>query len=419
MRVFQHLIIFLCCLSSQSAFAHAGQLISYTKVGYFFPAEIIDAANTLANQEVLENEALGTVIDTYLNYPVDFYEVVYLTEEDGELIEVSGLAIVPIRYGQKWPILSYQHGTILPELAHTCPSNFHHFDFNNPFKSSFEVSLIGAVAASHGYVVAMPDYIGFGVSADRPANYTYTPSLASVSRDMLRAVDALAWEEDIPLNGELFLAGYSEGAGATMALHRMLEKDPHQEFVVTAQSSGAGFFNYSRMCREFAVSTHESLAAPLYLWSCFTLNREHPALGYPQKELFRHKYRNIPKSLFSWRVMRMGAKTAENLLHPKFRSSLVDGSDPNWQEAARANDHYDWRAKAPVFLHHGGKDLVLPAFHSQDAYEHMTARGSDVKLTVYPEDSHFSLIDNFLFATLNEFDAIREAKAPRPESVMP
>ncbi len=70
-------------------------------------------------------------------------------------------------------------------------------------------------------------------------------------------------------------------------------------------------------------------------------------------------------------------------LDPEFRRSFLDGGDQEMRRALEDNDCYDWKPLAPVFLHHGTHDDIVPFFASQMAYEAMRARGAQVKLYPY------------------------------------
>ncbi|HAA16619.1 MAG TPA: hypothetical protein DCE41_34875 [Cytophagales bacterium] len=402
--------LLLAVTGSGGAQAQPGSLIRYNKVAYLFQEEIIEQASTLPLAELTQNDQLGNLVELLAEYPLDYYRVVYETTYQGNPVQASGLVIVPHHRPGRWPLLSYQHGTILPGIEHLAPSNYSVPEDFNPLNTNPEINFLGSVMASHGYVVTMPDYLGYGESEGIPIQYTYTPSLAEVSRDMLRAVRELCWIEDIALTEDLFLAGWSEGAGATMALHRLLEAEDDPALQVSGSSPLSGFYNYTRMFREFATSEKEELAAPIYLWSAWVLNQNTPYLQKHQMAIYRHYYQRTPEHFMlkaAWLATR--EKSAENLLNPVLRQELIDGTATDWLTATQVNDHYDWKAKAPVFLHHGAKDTILPVFHSEDAYRAMTARGSSVKLYAYEEDNHFTLLESYLARTLQDFDALQQA----------
>ena len=82
-----------------------------------------------------------------------------------------------------------QHGTILSDN-----------DAPSYFGSGSEAYSFGSVFASQGYIIAAPDYIGYGASKELPHTYEHRNGLATASLDMLRAArDFLADQK--ALNG--------------------------------------------------------------------------------------------------------------------------------------------------------------------------------------------------------------------------
>jgi len=121
---------------------------------------------------------------------VSCYKLTYKTPDaSGALINASGLVCLPATRSGGRPVLSYQHGTIFQDSD--APSSF----------STSSEGLLGAVFAAIGYIVVMPDYIGYGDST------------------------ALM---------HLFLHA------ATLATQRLMEQSLSAEFPITASEPGAG-----------------------------------------------------------------------------------------------------------------------------------------------------------------------------------
>ena len=66
-------------------------------------------------------------------------------------------------------------------------------------------------------------------------------------------------------NSQLFLAGYSQGGHATMALHRLIEGQHSDEFTVTASAPAAGPYDLSGTTLDAALAT-PSANTPRYLF---------------------------------------------------------------------------------------------------------------------------------------------------------
>jgi hypothetical protein len=86
-----------------------------------------------------------------LKYGVSSYSIIYKTTYKGDVIEASGLVLIPMGYAGDAPIISLQHGTTF---------------------SKDEVPTVAGgytgmeLFASAGYIALVPDFIGYGVSSD-------------------------------------------------------------------------------------------------------------------------------------------------------------------------------------------------------------------------------------------------------------
>ena len=108
---------------------------------------------------------------------IEAYKIKYKTTDiDGSEIEASGVVFVP-QGDAEMPIVSYQHGTISDN--DNAPSNVENLG-NDEYT-------IMAVFSSFGFVVSMPDYIGYGDSVASEHPYEHGNSLGSTSYDMLKA----------------------------------------------------------------------------------------------------------------------------------------------------------------------------------------------------------------------------------------
>jgi acetyl esterase/lipase len=90
-------------------------------------------------------------------------------------------------------------------------------------------------------------------------------------------------------------------------------------------------------------------------------------------------------------------------LDPEFRKNFLDGTEMEMRLALQDNNRYDWRPRAPVFLHHGTHDDIVPFFTSQMAYEAMRNRGARVKLYPYLGKDHYQPVNNYVTTTLADF----------------
>jgi hypothetical protein len=287
----------------------------------------------------------------------------------GEQTTASGLECAPVGAPGPRPLLSYQHGTVSSDSE--IPSAREGID-------GLSLSLFYATA---GYVTSSADYLGFG-AAPGLHPYLHASTEATASVDMIRAVRRHAGETGITFGPQLFLAGYSQGGHATMALHRALEADYATELPVSASVAMAGPYDMSKTTLEAAFAT-PSPATPTYL-AYLLVAYDMIYDVYPSPEaafvdaeavlpLFdrKHTFEDIMKAL---------PKTPEAVLRPEFLDALRSNTDHPFRVALRANDVYDWKPRAPVRLCHGGADRDVAFQNAVVARERMKALGGDVEL---------------------------------------
>ena len=162
------------------------------------------------------------------SYSVSVIRIIYSTIDSQQKdISVSGVIMVPVD-GENLPILSLQHGT------ETKRENVASVDLFNSYEG-----VAGLFTASMGYMTCIPDYPGLGVS-ETLHPYIHAKSLSTSVIDFIRASKTYCFKNQITLNNQLFLLGYSEGGYVTLATQKDIEQNYSDEFQITAVSPMAG-----------------------------------------------------------------------------------------------------------------------------------------------------------------------------------
>ncbi|MDA3892130.1 MAG: hypothetical protein PF517_10750 [Salinivirgaceae bacterium] len=206
---------------------------NYTKVSEITIETSQDLFLALGQPLLGQSSAYGVDVYVY-NYPINY---------KGSEIEASGLVCVPKAEGQEFPVLSFQHGTL---VAHKeAPS----VDYNGLMNRGVEA------IASMGYVVVLPDEIGFGASS----NY-FHPYLIKehISNSVIEMINSLQEYPDGEFSGvsfsdSLFLMGYSHGGWATMATLERMEQTKQDDWNIIATACGAGPY-FPEMVKDYALS---------------------------------------------------------------------------------------------------------------------------------------------------------------------
>lgn len=328
-----------------------------------------------------------------LTHPIKVYRIVYRTKNtDGTEVQASGALVVPNPSDKSlsFPLISEQHGTIFTDAD--APSN------NGPGSETYT---IGSLLSSNGFIVALPDFIGYGVSKNLPHPYQHRASLASTSLDMIRATREFLQQENIKWNQKLMIAGYSLGGYATMALQKKIEEETGNEFNLVASSCGAGAYHSTAFMNYLLNQKTHGIAAynGLYTMVLSTYNRVY-GLNRPMSYYLKEPYAaavtsnpfgaNIPVSF-------------NEAVNETFRKAVNENTDAQFIAAIKDNDIYDWKPRTPTRLYHGTIDQQVFYFNSTNAYDAMKKRGANVELFSIPNKGHGEAIQDFLLGTFTFF----------------
>lgn len=348
-----------------------------------------------SKEEIINNISSGgefsDEIQAIIHYDVAGIKITYNTVDvNGDDILASGALLFPKNASSELPMISFQHGTIISEEE--APSNYQS-DFN----------YMGAMFASTGFIIAMPDYIGYGASAEVSHPYEHRQSLATACRDMIRA-----GKEYFKVKGinqpdpNLFLTGYSEGGFATMATYKLLQEEHSDEFNIKAVTAGAGAYDKSSFM-DWVLSSNEDLEyINNYLWVLDSYNTIYPNLQRPYSYYFNEPW--VSEIEGSGVLAFDGESNPSNLFHPDFADGVINGSDSAFINAIADNNCFDWKPNAPLQLYHGTNDTMVPYFNSQAAYDAMISQGTtEVELIPIQDGTHISSVADYAMGTYTFF----------------
>ena len=319
----------------------------------------------------------------------------------GLSITNSALLILPVGTNGPLPLVSVQHGTSV--MKSEAPSQPGHGD------------IYASVFGSYGYAVVVPDYLGLGSSPGYQA-YLHARSEATCVVDALRAGRSLCASNNVTLNGQLFLTGYSQGGHVTMAAHRELETFHTNEFTVTAGAPCAGPYDLGGATIE-ALLTDPAYPNPWYFPILLAAYLPIYQLGDTLEELLASPYRSTLPPLLD------GAHTVSQLiaavpadpiaiLRPDFQADFRTNVSNPFRQALRDNNTYSWTPKAPVKMFHcqGDRDVVFA--NTEVAYQSFTNRGACCVSVVDPgapaQLNHDDCYAPSLRGVLTWFEALRQ-----------
>ena len=332
-------------------------------------------------------------------YDVSYYRVVYRTEYMGRAIDASGLLLLP-KGIYDCRLIGYFHGTHIPiglaGVYKQTPSYYR--GERNDF---IEVRNIGLCWASAGYAVFMPDYIGYGVSKGEEHPYNYYPEMFKSNIDGLLAVKSFLSEEGYTSYDKLFLAGWSQGAGASLSAHKYIEESYADEFTVMASSNVAGPYNFVGFMDDIVEKQNEATDIMNILsWSAYALNK-YSGLNIPTDQVFAYPvYDQIS-------ALNTPSKKPAGVFNSLFLSKLNTSAEDSFKKVALSNSfHSGWSPNSAIFLHHCGGDKVVPAFNTEDAYMNLRRPNLIVQKYIVNGGTHYTL-DSFVHRTIVDFNGIR------------
>ena len=338
-----------------------GALLSGSMVNTITPAQIAQAFKDP------ESYIQGGIVP---RYSVSSYRLNYVTtDKNGAKVTASGLVSVPVKAaGARSPVLSYQHAST----------------FRNNQAPSIKVEAVEPplVLASLGYIVVSPDYVGFGASYGVEHPYlTSSPSSRAVI-DMLSAAQTWRRQAGVADNGQLFLAGYSEGGYATMAAHRAIHQQGGElKTQLQAAVPGAGPYDVQETLDE-QLDRVRKLFPPLAL----LIDPDHLS---DASESVRNEVRRL---LLRQMVPEDGDVRYQTLFMDRFLADDKAGI------AAEHSVHLGWAPSVPVYLFHGRGDLTVPYSAAESARDTLRAAGApDVTLTdcTTPKFGHLDCVPEY------------------------
>lgn len=302
---------------------------------------------------------LGVAIpDNLFKYQVSLYRLTYQTVDGyGKAVTASGVVALPNKGNQvASPLLSFQHGTIFQDKE--APSN------------DLSAGAPPTILASLGYITIASDYVGYGASKGKAHPYLLkTPSARAVTDFIKRSATWLR-QNNISLNKQLFLTGYSEGGYVTMAAHQAIQAQAVSGLNLTASIPAAGPYHISRTLKSIVSLSNTSQDLEV-LAADNTSQRLSPVL-------------------VDWLTKRVMDALIPDDSDVVFQDKIIRDYLRNGSAGVVKHDVYDWKSKAQVVLFHGRDDVTVPFFNASDADTAMTTKGSPsvtlVECTAKPAD---------------------------------
>ena len=327
--------------------------------------EMAISARRPASSITITDMARG-LLESLNSYKVHQVCGTYITTgADGEPVKVSGAVFYP-KEGRIKNIIICSHYTVTAD--HEVPS---------------QTFPIEALFASLGYVVVMPDYIGYGASKELVHPYLQAYVTAETVIDMALAVRPfLASRKIVVEHEEIILIGYSQGGSTSLFVQLMMEQSAAYKglFKIKQNYCGGGPYNVARIYDEtvrtrttgipYAVpmlilGMSEGMAVPLDIDAFF----QEPLLSHYKEWLLSKRYTGTQITQL------MGTKNIDKILTPM----ALDRSQPETKRLYRALAYNSVPAnfvpEAPVYMFHSIDDQTVPFINAQVQHGYFTQHG--------------------------------------------
>lgn len=334
---------------------------------------IVSVLTIAASQYPAISEIVADVVSG-----VNVYKITYTTDFMGEEVTASGLVCIPSVPGT-YPVLSFQNGT-----------NTLHSAAPTADPEALQFQLIEYLAGT-GYVVIIPDYLGFGASEQMAHPYLHKESTAQTIINMFYSLTEFDEDvaKDISITNECYLMGYSQGGWATLALLEAMEQNYAADFTVKAASGGAGPYDLNYVNEYVLGQTQYHM--PVYLAYIANAYSEYDLYSTALADIFNPTYAGLIPGLFD------GLHSSEQInaqlninVSVLFKSEYISGyaTAPLYQSVRNAmttNSVQGWDSNVPLLFLHGTADThVMPVLSEMMHTDMITAGSSPVTCLYVP-----------------------------------
>jgi hypothetical protein len=340
------------------------------------------SAQELINSTYLQSLSKTQILSQFGPNPfvingVDMYRIHYTTPDVlGVPDTASGLLIIPDDLAVIYPLLSYSHGTVASKN-----------DVPSKLQGGYELPM---VMAAYGYVTVAADFLGLGDSRGFHP-YVHADSEASASVDMLYAVQAYCEQNNVLLNDQLFISGYSQGGHASLATQRLIETELMDDFTVTASSPMSGPYEIYGAQSDYALGDEEFFYPGFLPYVALGYQRAYgnifgeieeffkPAF-VPMVEQFRDGIINL-NNLNTQMILELNATYGEVLPKYSLQDSILDQilnnpDHPVSVALADNNLHEGWVPQVPTRFPYCGMDDQVSFQNSIVASDAFNANGA-------------------------------------------
>jgi len=392
MRFFTLLFTFIVSITTISS----QTVISYTLLKSYSKAQV----DSVIDANGIPSSIVGT------KYGVDIFKVLYRTpyKHPDSLVQASGALALPRNVACAVPLTMWAHGT--ESKTSTAASSLTGGQWE-----------LGIGFAATGYAIALPDYLGMGDKDPKVIIHPYQHAYheANTSVNMLRASREISATENVGLNGQLFLFGYSQGGYVTAATAKEIQTNLSNEFTVTGAVPMSGSYDIDGAQYDM-MKSDSAYATPGYLpYLTLGYNSVMGTLFNSPSDIFKSPYDTLLPPKFYDGLLNIGA--INQLCNPvpkkMFKDSIVnviftDSLHP-FRVALKDNNLVKgWVPQFPIRLFYCSGDEQVSPMNSVVAYNTWSAANApNLSKTDFGNFSHGGCTQYTVLNAKYFFDSLR------------
>lgn len=346
---------------------------NYKLVKTINAADIKTLLNTFGLSDMAKN----------IKYNIDVYTYEYVMQHNNNNIKCSGIIAVPAAAGKSFPVLSFQHGTMVNHNSAPTVS----------YNSIDNIAILSI--AGMGYIFAEADYVGFGASA----NYKHPYLVKDISvNNVVAMLNSMLEIPDGQLSGviisdSLFISGYSQGGWLSLAMLEYFETtDNINNWQVIATACGAGPYYLDHVMD--VTFNYQNYYEPNYLAYVFSGYLNYNQIEQPYSTYINSPYAEKIDYLYNgtYTEEQINAELNTNikqLFTPGFIENYPDGIYNELAQAFKNNSVTVWNCQTPLLLVHGSADTdVTPTVTPKIYADFVETATKNVELYILDDMDH-------------------------------
>lgn len=227
------------------------------------------------------------------------------------------------------------------------------------------------ILAKRGLALIVPDYIGYGITADRIHPYLCSELTARNVIDMYMASQRfLEVIDKAPINPEIILFGYSQGGATTMAVARQLEYE-HPDVNIRLILAGGGPYDicttYDKMIENNF--TDYPCAVPMIIQGMnvgFQLELDYSQFFQKNTLENMDKWINSKRYAMADITTMMGTKKLSDIMTEEACNKVNDRMRDLYAAMLTNSISTSYYPQAPVYLFHSMDDNVVPFVNAEN-----------------------------------------------------